>query len=396
MANTKKDYGDKKDYHQELTDRTKEKIDQLIKDMQADPNKQWNKTWFACNERPENPFTGTKYKGINVISLLSADFVDNRFYTYNNIAEMEKIRAKNVMDMKTLSTQLDNKEITHAQFDVRRDVIEKSFLDLEAKGLNDRTQPIHVIKGSKAVPVFKAIQMEYKKGESGDELVESTESQSTTNKVWMQVFAGNVFNASQISNIKPKHEHTLDFVPHAEAEIHLQAMIAKTGLKYNETDQGRAYYSQNEHSVNMPLRESFNSVNDFYGVLMHEIGHSTGKELGRDMSGGFGSKSYAFEELVADISSNLMSSDLGIPYNPSQHENHVAYLQSWSKALGEDKKFIFKAASKAERSVEFQHAKRAEYKIDLALKLEDKNDLKVVVEPTVSNQIKNKPKLAMA
>ena len=386
---------EKKDYRQELTDKVAVKIDSIIAELENPESKnlEWNKTWFSSNQRPVNPATGTIYKGINVVSLLSADFVDHRFYTFNNIAELEKIRAKNVFDTKAWSDKLDNKQITYAEFDKKMEEINKSWLDLENKGLMNRDEPIHVIKGSKAMPVFKAIEMSYtndKNNEGNSESSEISENSQSNTKMWVQAFAGNVFNASQINNIKPLQEHKLDFIPHDEVELHLKAMIEKTDLKYFEEPQGRAFYRPSNHSITMPERETFNTVNDFYGTLLHEIGHSTGKELGRDLGGSFGTKSYAFEELVADISSNLMSSDLGIPYDASQHENHLAYLKSWSKALKEDKNLIFKAASKAEQSVNYQHNIRNEYKQELGLHNELENDLKQLSKPLVST----KPKMA--
>lgn len=362
--------------------------------LDNNPNLKWEAKWLICKEAPINPATGTKYQGINRISLSIQRFPDNRFYTYNNIADMEKIRAKNVFDTKELSSQLDNKSITYAEYDKKMAVIEKSFLDLEDKGLLDRTKPMHVMKGSIGTPIFKAIQLSFKNNsiDKNEEIVnDQTASSESTIKIWKQVYCGTVHNASNIANIKPKFEYKLDFIPHEETELQLRSMIEIKGMEYEEINQGRAYFSPSQNKVVMPLRESFETVNDFYGTLLHELGHATGPELNRDQSGGFGSKSYAFEEFVADISSNFMSSELGIPYNPSQHENHVAYLKSWSKALGDDKEFIFKAAAKAQSVVEYLNDTRHELKVKLGLIVEHKNDLKEVVKPTVSNEIINKP-----
>lgn len=400
----KKETTEKRDYRQELTDKVKANMDKLIEDLEANPNAKWNKTWFTCNERPVNPATGTVYSGINVLSLMSENFVDNRFYTYNNVATMEKERAQNIFDIKELSTKLEDKSITHAEFDKKMAVIETSFVNLEKMGLADRHLPIHVNKGAKGCPIFKLVEMNINKSTLKDnedsEVVGDSKKQEedSINKIRVMAYSGNVFNASQITNIKPKLENKLDFIPHVEAEENLMAMITKTGLKFRETEQARAYYSPATDTVHMPKRETFETVNDFYAVLLHELGHATGstKRLGRDLSGSFGSKSYAFEELVADITSNLMSSDLGIPYNLKQHENHVVYVKSWSKALGEDKNFIFKAASKAEASVKYQHVTREAFKLEFNEKQEHKNDLKEVVKPTVSNQIKNKSGMSLS
>ena len=63
---------------------------------------------------------------------------------------------------------------------------------------------------------------------------------------------------------------------------------------------------------------------------MHELGHATGHHtrLNRDLSGAFGSQSYALEELRAETYSFIQSFDLGIELNL---ENHASYLDSWAK-----------------------------------------------------------------
>ncbi len=53
---------------------------------------------------------------------------------------------------------------------------------------------------------------------------------------------------------------------------------------------------------------------------------------------------YAREELHAELASTFLAIDLGIPMNTT---NHAAYVQSWVKALKDDKKEIFKASNDA-------------------------------------------------
>lgn len=49
----------------------------------------------------------------------------------------------------------------------------------------------------------------------------------------------------------------------------------------------------------------------------------------------------AFEELIAELGSAFLMADLGIA-GEVQHESYIA---SWLKALKNDKRYIFKAAS---------------------------------------------------
>jgi antirestriction protein ArdC len=53
----------------------------------------------------------------------------------------------------------------------------------------------------------------------------------------------------------------------------------------------------------MPAFTSFKSAVYFYGVVFHELGHWSGHKsrLDRDLRGRFGERSYAAEELVAEL-----------------------------------------------------------------------------------------------
>ncbi|AFE58126.1 antirestriction protein [Rahnella aquatilis HX2] len=63
-------------------------------------------------------------------------------------------------------------------------------------------------------------------------------------------------------------------------------------------------------------------------------------------AGQFGSEGYAFEELIAELGSAFLMADLGI-VGEVQHESYIA---SWLKALKNDKRYIFKAASVASKA----------------------------------------------
>ncbi|MBN0734799.1 hypothetical protein JTM20_37945, partial [Pseudomonas aeruginosa] len=66
----------------------------------------------------------------------------------------------------------------------------------------------------------------------------------------------------------------------------------------------------------------------------------------REMKGKFGSADYAEEELVAELGSAFLMAELGIE-GEVQHESYIA---SWLKALKNDKRYIFKAASAASKA----------------------------------------------
>ena len=99
----------------------------------------------------------------------------------------------------------------------------------------------------------------------------------------------------------------------------------------------------------MPERTSFNNVESFYATWAHEQVHSTGHKsrLQRDLSGGFGSKLYAREELVAELGAFLITRRIGIS---SDAQNHAAYLANWAAVLKEGPKVLFKVLSDATKA----------------------------------------------
>ena len=118
-----------------------------------------------------------------------------------------------------------------------------------------------------------------------------------------------------------------------------------------------AYYKLSEDLVRMPKIEQFDSVNDYYRTLFHELTHSTRHEnrLNREkISFRFGDSGYAKEELVAEFGAVFLSAWAGIMwYN---NKNHAAYLKGWNSAIKEaenDNKFLMKAASLAQAATDY-------------------------------------------
>src|SRR5262249_15541122 len=123
----------------------------------------------------------------------------------------------------------------------------------------------------------------------------------------------------------------------------------------------RAFYSPEADSIHMPPFEAFKEPLFYYSVLSHEGTHWTGaeKRLNRDLSGRFGSESYAMEELVAELGAAFLCAGLGLPTDPRR--DHAPYIASWLKVLKNDKRAIFTAAAKAQQASDFlQHQTSSE------------------------------------
>ena len=84
---------------------------------------------------------------------------------------------------------------------------------------------------------------------------------------------------------------------------------------------------------------------------MHELSHATGHEtrLNRDLSGTFGSESYAKEELIAELGSVFLCSYLNI----QSSIRHEAYLKSWLGAIKAEPKLLWKSASEAQKILDY-------------------------------------------
>jgi antirestriction protein ArdC len=106
----------------------------------------------------------------------------------------------------------------------------------------------------------------------------------------------------------------------------------------------------------MPPFEAFTDAPAHYATLAHEVTHWTKHPARLDRTFGasrFGNEPYAKEELVAELGSCFLAADLGL--EPELREDHAAYIQNWLEVLKNDKRFIFTAASYAQKAVDYIH-----------------------------------------
>ncbi|MEM1396152.1 MAG: zincin-like metallopeptidase domain-containing protein [Pseudomonadota bacterium] len=132
-------------------------------------------------------------------------------------------------------------------------------------------------------------------------------------------------------------------------------MIEAMGVEYQEGGD-RACYIPSQDRVHMPEVSKFKASELFYSTLFHELSHATGHkdrcDRTKEKKGSkFGNATYAMEELVAEISSAMMGSQLG--FEPGHVEDSAAYVQSWLKVLRDDKRAIVRAAAAAQRSADY-------------------------------------------
>jgi len=162
----------------------------------------------------------------------------------------------------------------------------------------------------------------------------------------------NVFNVEQIDGLPERFYPQPAEVRNAdERDAGVDAYVAATGATVNHGGD-KAYFAPGPDAIQLPLFEQFNSAEDYYAVELHELVHWSGHKsrLDRHTMNSFGSAEYAKEELVAEMGAAILCATLGVSAEP--REDHASYIASWLKALKNDKKFVFQAATAAQKAVD--------------------------------------------
>lgn len=165
-----------------------------------------------------------------------------------------------------------------------------------------------------------------------------------------------VFNGDVVEGMPPleKRSHITAEERHERAEQIIRAWNDKQCSVVHDGGNS-AYYSPKNDAVHLPERTSFFSLEEYYGVALHEVGHATGhaSRLNRDLSGAFGSEKYAKEELRAEFASMFMQQELELPMSEFHIKNHTAYLQDWGKSIKKDPNVLFDAVKDAGKMVTY-------------------------------------------
>jgi antirestriction protein ArdC len=165
-----------------------------------------------------------------------------------------------------------------------------------------------------------------------------------------------VFNIAQCDGVKlPKRRSQLHTVPVDPSDAMGPARACVDALKGCSVAYGgnKAFYVPSADAIRMPAPEQFTTMDHFRATLAHECAHATGSKerLDRDLTGRFGSESYAAEELVAELASAMVGARLG--FDTALIEHHAAYLEDWLRVLKGDRKALLTAASKAQQACNY-------------------------------------------
>jgi antirestriction protein ArdC len=133
-------------------------------------------------------------------------------------------------------------------------------------------------------------------------------------------------------------------------EPRVDALIKASGIDFR-IGGDRAFYVPAHDYVQVPPPQAFFEPINWHRTALHECSHATAAahRLNRDLSGSFGSRKYAFEEMVAEISAAFCCAALGIV--PTVR--HADYIGSWAEVLREDNRAIVRAASQASKAADW-------------------------------------------
>lgn len=252
----------------------------------------WQRPWTALAEfgMPHNGITGRHYNGINTVLLFL------------------EAQARGLAD----SRYMTFKQASEAGFKIK--------------------------KGAKSIPVyfFKKLEVEERDPDTGESKAKGIP----------YLTEYRVFNAQDIEGMPPLAAANHHWEP---IEV-MEKLVKRLGVEI-QYGGNRAFYDVTKDNIRLPLRGQYPSKEAFYGTLAHEIAHWTGapSRLNRQF-GRFGDEAYSREELRAEIGSAMLAAQYGIP---TSIEKHSAYVASWIKALKNDKREIFRAASDASKIVTF-------------------------------------------
>lgn len=201
----------------------------------------------------------------------------------------------------------------------------------------------NVRKGEKSSLIVRYIVSEEKSENASNEAVDDS-SNTVTQRCGLRAYS--VFNLDQIEGIERAEVSTIER-PVDEKVCAVERML--NGMQDNglifQTGGNSACYAPSIDRLKMPSGE-FNSSEDYAATLAHELVHCTGhkKRLDRlaqiDTWYPDSKEAYAFEELVAELGAAMVCAEHGI-VGQLQHES---YIESWLRALKNDKSLIFKAA----------------------------------------------------
>jgi antirestriction protein ArdC len=161
-----------------------------------------------------------------------------------------------------------------------------------------------------------------------------------------------VFNVEQCENLpdrvttgKPMRVRN----PDARDQL-ADAFLRSTSADIRE-GHGEAFYVPSRDFISIPAFAGFKGADHFYNVAFHELIHWTAHKsrLDRDLKNRFGSRSYAAEELIAELGAAFLCAEFGFDGDV----RNAGYIATWIDLLRTDKRAFFTACSQASKAADY-------------------------------------------
>tara|TARA_R100001530_G_scaffold111476_3_gene78602 strand:+ start:874 stop:1791 length:918 start_codon:yes stop_codon:yes gene_type:complete len=233
----------------------------------------------------------------------------------------------------------------------------KSGIWASFKQWNDKG---YMVSGqSESIIFFKQTQKKIVDDDTGDTLLGDT--------YWMTRYY-NVWNADQVISknyldwitCNYRYKEPVKTASEVEDNTDIDKYIENTGAVIKHGFDG-AFYSPALDYIGMPDKSAFidtkdaDSTGNYYGTKLHELSHWTGHKKRLNRFGkapkAFADNDYAYEELVAEISSAMLSIELGLDHEP--RPDHAKYLNCWIARLKDDSGALISASTKAQQVLDY-------------------------------------------
>ena len=209
----------------------------------------------------------------------------------------------------------------------------------------------NVRKGAHGFPVVFFSFPSGKEGEEEHE--EETEKKGRTAPIirYYHVFRLEDCEGIDVEQFKEKGSKTSSI---ETAETIVQGMQSRPTII--EKSSGEAYYCPSTDTVQVPNRNQFPRIEEFYSTLFHELSHATGHadRLCRKTlttAAAFGSADYGKEELVAEFGASFLCGAAQI--DNTTIKNSASYIANWKKVIKADSKLVLQAAGMGQKAADY-------------------------------------------
>jgi antirestriction protein ArdC len=200
----------------------------------------------------------------------------------------------------------------------------------------------HVRKGERGTKVYFVKQLQIQEDAEGD----------TSTRLVPMMREYTVFNVDQCENLP---DSTRAGKPMRVRNPDTRDALADEFLRSSGADiregHGEAYYVSSWDFISVPAFGAFKGADHFYNVAFHELTHWTAHKsrLDRDLKNRSGSRSYAAEELIAELGAAFLSAEFGFDGDV----RNAGYIATWIDLLKADKRAFFTACSRASKAADY-------------------------------------------